>query len=184
MYFEHFPLTPHTGRLLSDITRRVSVHDTVLGDPYNYLPYTIPDNKKPEDIARLYYGNVNYTWLVFISAKIIDPYYDWPMNSENFEKYIMKKYKEQSGTTGLPVIHWTMNETIDENIVGYRTPDGDLVSRDTFANTPITTGWLPYRIYQYELDENEKKRSIRLLNRDLARKADQQFRKLINESIT
>jgi hypothetical protein len=70
-YFEYFPLVTFNNRLLTDITRRVNIYDTILSNPYVFLPYTIESGYRPEHVAQFYYGDVKYVWLVYLSTKTI-----------------------------------------------------------------------------------------------------------------
>jgi hypothetical protein len=54
-----------------------------------------------------------------MANQIIDPYYEWPMDEETFNKYLIAKYGEVSGETGDDVVDWTKEEGNDENIVYY-----------------------------------------------------------------
>lgn len=181
-YFKYFPTVKHNGVVLKDITRRVKLTNSVLNNPYAYLPYTISDSDKPEDIAYHYYGSVKYTWLVYISTGMIDPYVDWPMTSQNFDKYFMKKYEERSGTTGEAVITWGQNPSITDNIVYYENKTTGLnASPDTATASPTFNAaeWLPVRYYDWELRLNEDKRNITLLDKQYAARADSELKDLL-----
>ena len=54
-----------------------------------------------------------------MANNIIDPYYEWPMDTQTFNDYLVAKYTDQSGEIGEDVIDWTKNENIDENILYY-----------------------------------------------------------------
>jgi hypothetical protein len=87
-YFEYFPKITYDGVLISDITKRTNFIESNLSDPFVFLPYTIAENEKPEEIAYHYYGSVNYTWAVLLGNQMIDPDYDWPISSNVFEQYL------------------------------------------------------------------------------------------------
>lgn len=118
-YFNNFPIINYDGVNVRDITRRNHFISPNLNNPYLFLPYTVKDGEKPEDIAYYYYGSVDYTWLVLLANNIIDPYHDWHLSEDNFNKYLMDKYKERSGKTGYEIVDWTKNETITDNIFYY-----------------------------------------------------------------
>lgn len=187
VYFSYFPNVTHTNKLLVDITKRVNFDNTILRDPYAFLPYTIVEDDKPEDIANYYYGSVKYTWLVYLSAGIYDPYFDWPMTNEQFDKYIIKKYAAQANTTGYAVISWTKNTTITDNIVHYyNVEDTDIkISPDSYTLDPniVADDWEPLRIYEYETELNEDKRVIELLDARYADEAEKQLKALLNGRI-
>jgi hypothetical protein len=118
-YFENFPTIEYQGRRVRDITRRNRFTKAVDRNPLLYLPYTVKDDEKPEDIAYRYYGSVEYTWLVYLANKIVDPYHDWPKTERDFNNYIAKKYEAQSGLNGFDVVDWTKRQDNDENILYY-----------------------------------------------------------------
>jgi hypothetical protein len=118
-YFNKFPVIQYQDKVVRDITRRVNFMKSTIASPFVFLPYTIEDDMKPEDVAYYYYGSTDYTWLVYLANNIIDPYHQWPLSQENFHKYLIEKYATQSGNTGYDVVDWTQNETIDENILYY-----------------------------------------------------------------
>lgn len=117
-YFEYFPTIEYEGQLVKDITRRNSFTKIVSTNPLLYLPYTVKEGQRPEDIANFYYGSTDYVWLVYISNNIIDPYHEWPMAEADFNNYLIEKYGEQSGKVGDEVVEWTREDN-DENIVYY-----------------------------------------------------------------
>jgi hypothetical protein len=118
-YFEDFPIIKYEGRTIRDISRRASFVRAVANNPFVYYPYTVKEGERAEDIANAYYGSVNYVWLVYMANNIIDPYYEWPMDAQTFNDYLVAKYQEESGRIGEDVIDWTKDETVDENILYY-----------------------------------------------------------------
>jgi hypothetical protein len=118
-YFDKLPVIKYGGRDIRDISRRVNFLKQTMSNPFIFLPYTVEDGDRPEDVAYHYYGSTEYTWLVYLANNIIDPYHDWPLSEENFNQYLIKKYEQQSGRTGYDVVDWTKNETIDDNVLYY-----------------------------------------------------------------
>jgi hypothetical protein len=119
VYFDKFPTIRYDNENIRDITKRTKFIESNLSDPLLFLPYTIREGEKPEDVAFNYYGTVDYTWLVLLANNMLDPYYDWPLDEQEFNEYLIKKYSEQSGLKGYDVVAWTQNETIADNIVYY-----------------------------------------------------------------
>lgn len=118
-YFENFPTINYQGRNVRDITRRNKFLKSVTTNPLLFLPYTVKEGERPENIAYNYYGSTDYTWLVYLSNNIVDPYHQWPLSEEDFHKYLIQKYEAQSLRTGYEVIDWMQNENIEDNIVYY-----------------------------------------------------------------
>jgi hypothetical protein len=118
-YFETLPLIRYSGVQVRDISRRDKFKEISLANPYLFLPYTIKEGDRAEDIAYYYYGSVEYTWLVHMSNNIIDPYTQWPLSEDDFHRYLIQKYKTQSGLEGYDVVDWTRRQDNDDNIVYY-----------------------------------------------------------------
>jgi hypothetical protein len=118
-YFENFPIVEYDGKRVRDITRRNQFVKGLSTNPMLFLPYTIKQNERAEDVALFYYGSVYYDWLVYMANQIVDPYYEWPMDEETFNKHIIAKYQEVSGQKGDDVVDWSRNPDNDDNIVYY-----------------------------------------------------------------
>lgn len=118
-YFENFPTIEYNGRRVKDITRRNNFARNISNNPYLFMPYTVKQGERAEDIAEFYYGSVDYIWLVYMANNIVDPYHEWPFDEYNFNQYIMKKYEEQSGEVGEDIVAWTRSEDNEDNILYY-----------------------------------------------------------------
>lgn len=192
-YFKHFPKVKHTNVVLTDVTRRVKFFEDIATQPYVFLPYTIEDDMRPDEVAYFYYGDSSYDWLIYLANNILDPYNEWPLSNDNFEKMIIKKYAAQANTTGYAVISWTQNQEITDNVVHYyNSSDSDvIISVDTYLLNTGNTGpldadfneseWIPYRYYDFELDRNEQKRTIQLVNKDYAEDIERQLKRLMTD---
>ena len=75
---------------------RVRFLESVTRNEYIFLPYEVRDGERPDTIAHGYYGDSRYAWVVCLSNDIIDPYYDWYLNTYEFDSYIEKKYGNTS----------------------------------------------------------------------------------------
>jgi hypothetical protein len=195
-YFEEFPVMKYDGKIVRDITRKVQLKGIYTTNADAYLPYTVENNDKPEDIAHYYYGSVDYTWLVCLCNNVIDPYNDWVLSGQNFENMLMKKYQKESGRVGYEIVTWCMNTTITAN-VRYYFKDDLFYSNDTIiakfrTNTSVAhtvgvmnaaraAGYKPMRVYDEEYETNERKRSIILLNKNLLSAASEEFKRLMKQ---
>ena len=118
-YFQNFPTIEYNGRRVKDITRRNNFSRNISNNPYLYMPYTVKQGERPEDIAQHYYGSTDYIWLVYMANKIVDPYHQWPFDEYNFNQYLISKYTTQSGKIGEDVVDWTLDPEIDDNVLYY-----------------------------------------------------------------
>lgn len=187
-YFEYFPDTRYTVEnkeyLIRNIGRRAVFKEALDKKPFVFMPYTVVEDDRAEDVAHLYYGSVEYTWLIWIANDIIDPYSDWPMTYLDFNDFIIKKYKEQSGQVGFDVIAWTQNTAIDDNILYYENSEGIQISKGTYAFSYLdpefeAAEWKAMRIYDWEFARNEEKRQIELINKDFASEIVSEFKELM-----
>jgi hypothetical protein len=169
-YFDFFPTIDYEGVEIRDISRRANFIRTNLSNPMLFLPFTIEDGMKAEDVANAYYGSVDYTWLVLLANDMLDPYTDWPMDHMVFTEYLMAKYAEQSGATFYDVIEWISSHNNPANILFYyrTTVTGEeiLVGPETFSTVDAAAieDFVPMRIYDYEVLLNESKRNIQLVD--------------------
>jgi hypothetical protein len=192
-YFSKFPIITYGKQQVRDITKRFGFINDLKRDPYLFLPYTIKEKQKPEDIAYYYYGSVDDTWIVLLCNNITDPYTQWPLDEDLFNKYFISKYSEFSGKKGTDVLVWGQNTSIYDNIVYYYkenevtkiisrlSPESvdteyDLDLNDDFILDELTgrkrilsqtppVGYFPIRIYEYEYQLNENRREILLVDR-------------------
>ena len=91
-YFENFQKINYQGQQIVDITERAVFLNNVLKNPYLFYPYDVTEDERPDQFANRYYGTPYYSWLIYLSNNIIDPYYEWPMPQEDFDNFIQKKY--------------------------------------------------------------------------------------------
>jgi hypothetical protein len=180
LYFTRFPVISYNGVFVRDITRRTNFIQQNFLSPFLFLPYTVKQGERPEDVAHFYYGSVDYTWLVLMANNIIDPYLDWILDAEQFHLSLQTKYKTLSGKTGSQIVDWTMTETIDENIVFYYDDEKDVkISASSISHVPNPSDYRPIRIYEYETEVNEAKGEIKLVDKARLAQVDKQFRSLI-----
>lgn len=206
-FFKYFPTTKYRDAIVKNITRRVKILDEVQNDPFSFLPYTVMDDDSPEMVAYYYYGAAEYSWVVFLSNNIIDPYSQWPMSNENFEKTLARNYEKEARVaisgpyapqdylSDRQIVEWSMNTSRTDNIVHYKftgydfdtvesiSPFMPIISRDTYEYTlsvPQRAEYGAVRVYDYENEKNESYRNIRLLNVDYLDTAVRNLEKEVN----
>lgn len=185
-YFRYFPETKYGDKVLTNITRRVRFTDTIASNPYVFLPYTVKNDEKPEDVSFYYYGSVDYVWLIYLANNIIDPYYDWPMSQANFGNYIIDNYAAEANTTGRAVLEWSQNTQINDNILYYQNEDGERISPETYTLGSTldpnfaAAEWRAIRVWDYEFERNEDRRNILVVDRQYARQMDKELKEIMD----
>lgn len=91
-YFSNFPIINYNSQNAVNITERVIFLNNALSNPYVFYPYTISDNERPDQFANRYYNDPYKSWMVYLGNQIIDPYYGWYMNTDDFNNFITAKY--------------------------------------------------------------------------------------------
>ena len=99
--------------VLTNIMVRTEVIPSLLNNPLLFYSYDLKNDDTPEIIASKYYGDPYRYWIVLFANQLIDPQWDWPMNSTLFGNYIFEKYKVEYATAyDVPVNTVTPNQVI------------------------------------------------------------------------
>lgn len=91
-YFDKFPIITYSNNQVVDITKRVALLEKISSNPYVFYPYDIVSDERAEQFSGRYYKDVYKSWILYLSNKIIDPYYEWYMTNSEFDEFITKKY--------------------------------------------------------------------------------------------
>jgi len=91
-YFTNFPVINYLDNPAINLLASVKIRDVVKNNVNVFYPYVVKDGERPDHIAADYYGDARYSWLIYLANDIIDPYYQWPMPTGDFKKFIVKKY--------------------------------------------------------------------------------------------
>ena len=83
---------PNKYRNVTNIMKRISFKPAVIEDISDYYPYRVKDGERPDILSFQKYGSVAYAYLIMLINDIYDPLFDWPLTSQQFEKYLTNKY--------------------------------------------------------------------------------------------
>ena len=103
MYFKSFPFTFYsldnttTVQVVTNITNRTTLSDEVKLNLSLYDEYDVKDGETPELVADKFYNNSELHWLVLHYNDIIDPRFDWPLDTNNLNRYVASKYANVNG---------------------------------------------------------------------------------------
>jgi len=131
-YFVKFPIISYSNVACRDITRRVSINQEVKGNLDFYYPVEMEAGFRADALAEAYYQDPEMDWLIYLTNKIVDPYYQWYNSEINFNDFLTKKY----GTIA----------TAQEKIKYYRNNwDADSIElTPSIYNNTIDTAWRKY----------------------------------------
>ena len=204
-YFETLPKVITTdyrnnALLLTNIMARAEIIPALLSNPLIFYSYDIQEGDSPEIIAHKYYGDSYRYWLVLFANQILDPQFEWPLTSQQFDLYLNDKYSaaansstvlsytqstiqeyRKSITTYDPVSLETTTKTIVIDQSTYNTTQTGTVTQSFSDGTSVTqtTTKTAVSIYDYEIEKNEEKRNIKLINSDYASDFEKQFTSLM-----
>ena len=103
MYFKSFPFTFYTldntttVQVVTNITNRTNISDEVKQNLSLFDEYDIKDGETPELLADKFYNNPELHWLILHYNDIIDPRFDWPLDTNNLSRYTAGKYANVTG---------------------------------------------------------------------------------------
>ena len=91
-YFSKFPLINYANTVAVNITERAVVLNKIYNDATVYYSYDVTQYERPDNLAERYYDDPYRSWMLYLNNRVIDPYYDWYMDQETFNDFIVKKY--------------------------------------------------------------------------------------------
>lgn len=167
MFFKYFPranyVIDNKSFTMADIFRRASPRDNIVDNLALEL-IAVRDGQTPEALSFDYYGDVKYYWTILIVNEIIDPYNEWVRTTEDLYEWSINKY---GSAERLRDPHHYVFAGTDIQV------DYD---EDDVAGALI----VPITNYEYEVAENEKKRTVRLIKREFIEKFVKEFDEKMN----
>ncbi|NBX50146.1 hypothetical protein EBT25_09435, partial [bacterium] len=91
-YFSFFPKVLYSNTISTNIIAKVAFAKSVQDNLVQFYPYTIENNMRADEIAKNYYGDSSYDWVVYLSNNIIDPVNEWYKTQEQLDALIEQKY--------------------------------------------------------------------------------------------
>ena len=175
MYFGSFPVIPYDSKgdlEFKDVTnllRRVGIRAKLKSNALLYDTYNVKEGETPEMIAHKLYGDSELHFVIMLINDITDRYHQWPMSLPQFQEFINDKYDDPDG-----IHHYESTQTSGDTKVKIEVFNE--VDSDAYTGlTPITNR-------EYEENEQDKKRQIRLLDPSYIEQFVDEFEKLIKET--
>jgi len=174
-FFQHYPqisyditgAKPAKYKTAINAMVRAKLKNIVADDVVRYFGYSIPEAERPDITSYKIYGDVKFTWLIFLINDIHDPIYDWPLGSREFVTFIKSKYG--SITTAKNNIHH-YERIIRDRVEATGTMDAipqakievDLTTYNALGSGEKDVVYS----FNWEVDRNEAKRDIKLISPD------------------
>ena len=176
MYFNAFPVIPYDSvgdynfKEVTNILRRVRLLAKVKTNIMLFDTYDVKEGETPEMIADKLYDDPELHWVVLMVNDITDRYHDWPMDSGQFQDYLNDKYSDINATH-----HYEIAQSSGDTSVKIWIEND--VDTSAYSGATIVTN------YEYELEEQNRKRKIRLLDPRFIDQFLQEFQTKMRESI-
>ena len=184
-YFRNLPRVGYdingTGKnsflSVTNIMKRVRFKPSVLEDISNYYPYFVKEGERPDIIAHSEYGNVGYAYLILLVNDIQDPNFDWPLSSQVFEKFIINKYGSvSSAISNIKTYYQIIRAEVSRTGTSERVPEVKFAVDVTTYDTLGTSDRKTLSDYDYEVELNDNKGKIRLINPSFIKDIDFQIK--------
>ena len=204
-YFDNLPKIVYrspqgTSTLYTNLMARASIVPSVLKDPMVYYKYDLQEDDTPEIVAYKYYGDSYRYWIVLFANQIMDPQWEWPLSYNAFNAYINDKYgyNESLGTWSVfdpysTTYQWQKIITQYDATSQTTTVNTVVIDELTYNNLnnstnsyTLPTGTVTISVtkkilsyYDWELEKNESKRNINILNELYVDELEKQFKNLM-----
>jgi hypothetical protein len=203
-YFNYFPKTAYSldntnnVDVVTSIITRFAFESSFRDNTAVYYEYNVQDSDTPEIIANKFYGDSEKHWVVLMLNQIVDPQFDWPLDQRTIISFINEKYSAnasagQSGITWAQAnIHsYYKVETRTTNSTNTELQTKLQVDSNTYANVAASTTNLLLEdgnsititisketktYYDYEVEQNETKRTIKLLKPEFVSPIEDELR--------
>ena len=178
MYFSAFPIMLYDSigdynfKNVTNLLRRVGLRAKVKTNVMLFDTYDVKDGETPEMLADKLYGDPELHWVVLMVNDITDRFHQWPMNSFQFNQYIVDKYDDVNDTHHYEIAQ----DSGDTTVKIWVENDADTDAYTSTAITRITN-------YEYEQKEQDRKRQIQLLDPTYVSMFINEFNDKMGESI-
>ena len=167
-YFRYLPKIEYSDNITINITARAILKEQIRTNIDIYLPYLLSDHERPDTLAEAYYGNANWSWLIFYANDIIDPIRDWFKNETEFNIYLDRKYQTATDVRpGFEIANNRIHHYENENglQVDFLTFINDVADTVNSANTFPSTGYhINDILIMVDSEGNETKAKILKVN--------------------
>ena len=181
MYFDSFPVIVYdsvgngTYKDVTNILRRVAMRSKIKQNTLIYDTYDVKEGETPEMIADRLYNDPELHWVILIVNDITDRYHQWPLSTSQFLAFINDKYDNVDD-----VHHYEIAQSSGDTktkIEVYKNSALYTGDTDFYASASIVTN------FEYEENEQDEKRKIRLLDPIYVEQFITEYENLMKESI-
>ena len=165
-----YPFSESDFVVAKNFFRRYQVNPDVFSYAVYFKKYSIEEGERLDTIAEKAYGNPFFDWVIALTNNMINPLFDLPLSQNDLRKFLESSYDDPYST----IKHYETYEIKNNN--GVTILKSGLIVDETFYSSPFkywngtsveyisgSTASRPVTIFEYEEQQNEKKREIYLL---------------------
>jgi len=181
-YFDQFPNvlipSPNSTRtssndfvLAKNLFKRGKIRDDFFENAVAFGRYSIRGDDRPDNVAKELYGDSSLDWVILLSNNMISVRDEWPMRSGELQRYLNDKY---SSDHLVSIKHYETKEI--RNAANIKVLEGGQIVDESFTFTYSLGGinatlsgsnvMTSVSNYEYEVNKNDKKRTIHFLRQN------------------
>ena len=185
-----YPFSESDFTITKNFFKRSKIDPNIFGYATFYDQYAVNEGVKIETISQKYYGSPFYDWVIILTNNYINPQFSFPLDEWTLRKVAEEKYgdntyngihhyvtvEKRSGETvdGLPVIALKGGLTVDKK---FYDSQFTYFNGTQAVNVNGNTVSKAVTNFEYEVEENEKKREIYILRNQYLKKFVNEFKK-------
>ena len=164
---------PNQFRSVTNIMQRIRFKPSVLENITDYYPYYVREGERPDIVSFNTYGTVAYSYLILLVNDIVDPLFDWPLPTRQFENYIIEQYGSVSAAQSTNKYYYqVVRAEVAKTGISERVPEYKIIVDQTTYNSLDSSVRSAQNVYDYEVEQNDNKREIKLINPDFIQDID------------
>ena len=166
--YDIFGAEPNRYRNVTNIMKRISFKPAVIEDISDYYVYRVKDGERPDIISYQKYGTVAYAYLIMLINDINDPLFDWPLDDQQYERYLTNKYGSVSAAMGETKYYYQIiRAEVARTGTSERVPEVKFIVDETTYDTLDAGDRTTQTAYEWEDELNDEKRDIKLIQASL-----------------
>ena len=187
-YFKNIPnvlydingTEPNQFRAVTNIMSRVRFKPSVIENITDYYPYKVLEGERPDIVSFKKYGTVAYSYLILLINDIVDPLFDWPLPSRQFENYIIEQYGSVATAQSTNKYYYQIvRAEVARTGVSERVPEYKVIVDQTTYNSLDASVRSAQNVYDWETEQNDNKREIKIINPDFIQDIDYEVKKTL-----
>lgn len=113
-YFSKFPRISYGNNITIDLSKRAGVVAASKNAPDFFYPIEITDKMRADVLAYNVYQDSSLDWLIYLTNGVLDPYYEWHLNQDEFGDYIDSRYGSMANAQSY-ISYWRVSWPTDVN---------------------------------------------------------------------